>query len=141
MEKKDWKYKDREMILKFQKNYLEDKRKELEEKKKNKGSGKGGNKDKKAEEKEPVKEEDDFKMPKGAVLKLTGLGGDITREDIKDVLKKKYEVKGDIMKPFHCSEVEDCSWKSKDVQVDVMVSLLITHASMSSMLHFFSVLL
>ena len=40
-------------------------------------------------------------MPKGAVLKLTGLGGDITREDIKEVLKEKYEVnidkdKGDV---------------------------------------------
>ena len=34
-------------------------------------------------------------MPKGSVLKLTGLGGDITREDIKEVncaifLREKY---------------------------------------------------
>ena len=88
VENKEWKYKDREMILKFQKNYLEDKQKEIEEKKKNKGkSAKVA-----AAVKDEAKESDDLQMPRGAVIKLTGLGGDITREDIKEVLSNKYEV-------------------------------------------------
>jgi len=97
VENKEWKYKDREMILKFQKNYLEDKQKEIEEKKKNKGkSAKVA-----AAVKDEAKESDDLQMPRGAVIKLTGLGGDITREDIKEVLSNKYEVnidkdKGDV---------------------------------------------
>ena len=32
-----------------------------------------------------VKQEEEFTLPKGSVLKLTGLGGEITREDIKEV--------------------------------------------------------
>ena len=88
VENKEWKYKDREMILKFQKNYLEDKQKEIEEKKKNKGkSAKVA-----AAVKDEAKESDDLQMPRGAVIMLTGLGGDITREDIKEVLSNKYEV-------------------------------------------------
>merc|ERR1711874_946460 len=45
-------------------------------------------------EAEPVKQEEveEFKLAKGAVLKLTGLGGEVTREDIKEVLKDKFEV-------------------------------------------------
>ena len=31
------------------------------------------------------KQEEEFKLPKGSVLKLTGLGREITREDIKEV--------------------------------------------------------
>merc|ERR1711936_1012689 len=31
-------------------------------------------------------------LPKGATLKLTGLGGDITREDIKEVLGDQFSV-------------------------------------------------
>merc|ERR1719213_1370378 len=87
--------------MKFQKTYLEDKQNEINEKKKNKG-GKGANKAAAvAAKEESVKEVDDFKMPKGAVLKLSGLGGDITREDIKEVLKDNYQVnidkdKGDV---------------------------------------------
>jgi len=92
VEDKEWKYKDKTMIIKFQKNYLEDKQKEMEEKKRNKNQGRGGNKDNKAVKEEKPAQEDDFKMPKGAVLKLTGLGGDITREDIKEVLNTQYEV-------------------------------------------------
>merc|ERR1712227_854773 len=98
VEDKDWKYNDRDMIIKFQKNYLEDKQNEINEKKK---KGKGSNKAAAAAKEEPIKEVDDFKMPKGAVLKLSGLGGDITREDIKEVLKDNYQVnidkdKGDV---------------------------------------------
>merc|ERR1719411_685851 len=36
VENKEWKYKDRDMIMKFQKTYLEDKQNETNEKKKNK---------------------------------------------------------------------------------------------------------
>merc|ERR1719410_1296297 len=50
VDNKDWTYKDKQMILKFQKNYLEDKAKEYEEKKK--GKSKGGKK-----ESEPVRQE------------------------------------------------------------------------------------
>ena len=32
-----------------------------------------------------MKQEEEFTLPKGSVLKLTGLGGEITREDIKEV--------------------------------------------------------
>ena len=87
VDNKEWTYKDKQMILKFQKNYLEDKAKEYEEKKK--GKSKGAKK-----ESEPVKQEEaeDFKLARGAVLKLTGLGGEVTREDIKEVLKETFEV-------------------------------------------------
>merc|ERR1712080_93415 len=59
----------------------------------------GKNKDKKPkaegeEGKEEVedKQEEEFTLPKGSVLKLTGLGGEITREDIKEVLKDECSV-------------------------------------------------
>merc|ERR1719350_2292222 len=39
-----------------------------------------------------VKQEEEFTLPKGSVLKLTGLGGEITREDIKEVLKDQCSV-------------------------------------------------
>merc|ERR1719458_390398 len=59
----------------------------------------GKNKDKKpkaegAEGKEEaeVKQEEEFTLPKGSVLKLTGLGGEITREEIKEVLKEHCSV-------------------------------------------------
>merc|ERR1712200_257816 len=61
---KEEKYKEETLLKKFQKDYLEEKKKEIEE-----------------------KQEEEFKLPKGSVLKLTGLGGEITREDIKEVLK------------------------------------------------------
>lgn len=89
------KYKDsEELIRKFQADYLEEKRKEFEEKKNKKNKNKN-KEDKPAEgevkeEEEEIKEED--KLPKGTVLKLTGLGGDISREDIKEKLKTDYGV-------------------------------------------------
>jgi len=87
VDNKEWTYKNKPMILKFQKNYLEDKAREYEEKKK--GKNKGAKK-----ESEPAKQEEveELKLARGAVLKLTGLGGDVTREDIKEVLKEKFEV-------------------------------------------------
>merc|ERR1719249_161611 len=59
----------------------------------------GKNKDKKSKtegadgkEEVEVKQEEEFTLPKGSVLKLTGLGGEITREDIKEVLKEQCSV-------------------------------------------------
>merc|ERR1719150_1682183 len=62
---KEEKYKEETLLKKFQKDYLEEKKKEMEE---------------------------EIKLPKGSVLKLTGLGGEITREDIKEVLKDECSV-------------------------------------------------
>merc|ERR550539_422550 len=59
---KEEKYKEGALLKKFQKDYLEEKKKE------------------------------EFTLPKGSVLKLTGLGGEITREDIKEVLKEQCSV-------------------------------------------------
>jgi len=86
----DTKYNDTELVKKYQKDYLEEKSKENEARK-NKGSR--GVKAEKAE-KEPEKVEpiSDEKLPTGATIKLTGLGGEITREDIKEVLKDQFEV-------------------------------------------------
>merc|ERR1719228_911373 len=77
VENKNFKYKDHPLEIKFQKDYFEEKAKEKPDPK------------------------DDITLPKGATLKLTGLGGEITREDIKEVLKDKFDVnidkdKGDI---------------------------------------------
>merc|ERR1719153_2017445 len=79
-------------------NYCEKKGKEKEkemEEKKNKYQKK--DKKPKAEgadgkEEAEEKQEEEFKLPKGSVLKLTGLGGEITREDIKEVLKDECSV-------------------------------------------------
>merc|ERR1719507_1751104 len=59
--------------------------------------GKSNSKKPKAEgaddkEEVEVKQEEEFTLPKGSVLKLTGLGGEITREDIKEVLKDQCSV-------------------------------------------------
>jgi len=87
------KYKDTELeSRKLQKVYLEEKAKEWEEKKKKKGDRKG-KKEEGAEgdaATEEVKEEQ--KLPKGTVIKFTGLGEGIKREDIKDMLQKDFEV-------------------------------------------------
>jgi len=63
---------------------LEEKEKEFEEKRAKYQNKDGG-------EKKNI-EEADLVLPKGSVLKLTGLGGDITREDIKEVLKTEFGV-------------------------------------------------
>merc|ERR1712013_838342 len=91
---KEEKYKEETLLKKFQKDYLEEKKKEMEEKK-----NKYQKKDKKpktegadGKEEAEEKQEEEFKLPKGSVLKLTGLGGEITREDIKEVLKDECSV-------------------------------------------------
>merc|ERR1719481_966328 len=80
---------------------FEEKTKENEARKKGKGfKGKDNVKVEEVKEEKPDPK-DDITLPKGATLKLTGLGGEITREDIKEVLKDKFDVnidkdKGDI---------------------------------------------
>merc|ERR1719504_37589 len=83
---KEEKYKEGALLKKFQKDYLEEKKKEMDERK----NKHGNNKDKKP--KAEGKQEEEFTLPKGSVLKLTGLGGEITREDIKEVLKEHCSV-------------------------------------------------
>jgi len=92
---KEEKYKEGALLKKFQKDYLEEKKKEMDEKRNKFGK----NKDKKpkaegadGKEEVEVKQEEEFTLPKGSVLKLTGLGGEITREDIKEVLKDQCSV-------------------------------------------------
>jgi len=90
VENKNFKYKDHPLDIKFQKTYFEEKAKENEARKKGKGKGRDTVKTEVKEEK--VDPRDDITLPKGATLMLTGLGGEITREDIKDVLKDKFAV-------------------------------------------------
>merc|ERR1719470_377514 len=80
---KEEKYKEGALLKKFQKDYLEEKKKEMDEKRNKFGKNK---------DKAEVKQEEEFTLPKGSVLKLTGLGGEITREDIKEVLKDECSV-------------------------------------------------
>lgn len=93
---KEEKFKDVPVIKKFQKTYFEEKAKESEERR-----AKHGKRDQKKSvdggvKKETIKKEEvveeDFVLPKGSVIKLTGLGGEITREDIKEVLKDDFGV-------------------------------------------------
>merc|ERR1719402_336535 len=91
---KEEKYKEGALLKKFQKDYEEEK-KEMDERR-NK-FGKSQSKKPKAEgddckEEVEVKQEEEFTLPKGSVLKLTGLGGEITSEDIKEVLKDQCSV-------------------------------------------------
>merc|ERR1711962_643394 len=58
-----------------------------EEKKKQRGEKKGNKEETKEEE-----QKDEIKLPKGAVINITGLGGEVTREDIKDTPNKEFEV-------------------------------------------------
>jgi len=83
-------YKGEELIRKFQKVYLEEKAKEYEEKKKKRGKGGKAEEADGGEAEKEVKEEN--KLPKGAVIRITGLGGDITREDIKEKLTSEFQV-------------------------------------------------
>merc|ERR1711970_462938 len=88
VENKDFKYKDSPLVIKFQKDYFEEKSKENEARKKGKSfKDKDSVKTEEAKE-EKVEPKDDITLPKGATLKLTGLGGEITREDIKEVLQE-----------------------------------------------------
>jgi len=88
------KYKDVELVRMYQKDYFAMKNKENEEKRKGfKGKVKAEVKEENGTKAEVKEEEDDFKLPKGACLKITGLGGEVSREDIKEVLKEKFEVK------------------------------------------------
>merc|ERR1719228_2280761 len=99
-ENKEFKYKDHPLEIKFQKDYFEGKAKENEARKRGK-TNKSNDTVKVEVKEEKVDPKDEITLPKGATLKITGLGGEITREDIKEVLKEKFDVnidkdKGDI---------------------------------------------
>merc|ERR1712032_801241 len=68
------------------KKEMDEKRNKFGKNKKPKAEGADG------KEEVEVKQEEEFTLPKGSVLKLTGLGGEITREDIKEVLKEHCNV-------------------------------------------------
>jgi len=92
-EKKD--FNGAELVRKFQKVYLDEKAEEFEAKKKERNDRKGKKKAGKEEEEKKGEEEeakDEVGLPKGTVVKLTGLGGEITREDIKEKLSTDFEV-------------------------------------------------
>ena len=116
---KEEKYKEGALLKKFQKDYLEEKKKEMDEKRNRFGKNKGKNPKAEGEEgKEEVEdkqEEEEFTLPKGSVLKLTGLGGDITREDIKEVLKDKSSMS------FYLSGVDLCPEPPGSIQLQQSV--------------------
>jgi len=61
--------------------------------KRGKNKGKKNKKEDNKPEEEAEPEKDKIReLPRGAILKITGLGGEITREDIKDKLAKEFEV-------------------------------------------------
>ncbi|XP_057651267.1 la protein homolog [Diorhabda carinulata] len=75
------KYGETELIKKFQKDYFNDKKKEIEERKKNKKENKS---------KSDEKSEKKLEFPKGAVLHFSGIeqGQTLTREELKDKVKE-----------------------------------------------------
>jgi len=92
------KYKDVDLIRMKQKAYHEMKQTEYEEKKNKRGGDKKANTgaDQPAadgENGDKPAAQNDNQLPKGAVIKITGLGGEITREDIKAKLNEDFEVK------------------------------------------------
>lgn len=80
------KYKDVELIRKWQKDYIDEKRKEIEDRKRNKAE-KQQKAAEKAEEKMPT-------IPKGVMLHFTGIKEDqtLTREEIKEKIKEISEL-------------------------------------------------
>lgn len=81
IEQEDVKYKDTELIRKWQNDYFEEKKKETEDRKKAKKEKKGN-----VEE----KPERQLEYPKGAVIHFKGLeeGQTLTREDLKEKVKE-----------------------------------------------------
>jgi lupus La protein len=92
VEAPEQKYKDikLEKVL-FQKDYFEMKEKELEERK-NKNKKRKDVHEQKVAEQVAAKEAAIAELPKGAVLKITGLGEETTREIIKEKLKDDFGV-------------------------------------------------
>lgn len=82
IETEDIKYEENELIRKWQKDYIDEKRKEIEERKKNKAD-KQEKAAAKAEEWKP-------NIPKGAILHFSGIKEDqtLTREEIKEKIKE-----------------------------------------------------
>jgi len=89
-EKKE--YKGKELLRKLQNKYFEDKAEEFKQRREKKGKGKDKEDQNKDDENVEENTKDEMKLPKGTVVKFTGLGTDCTREDIKDKLKADFEV-------------------------------------------------
>eukprot|EP00088_Acartia_fossae_P061966 TRINITY_DN7457_c0_g1_i2.p1 TRINITY_DN7457_c0_g1~~TRINITY_DN7457_c0_g1_i2.p1 ORF type:complete len:370 (-),score=172.40 TRINITY_DN7457_c0_g1_i2:387-1496(-) len=88
-------YKDNKLeSIMYQKDYFAMKSKEYEEKKnkKNKKNADKKEADQEAGDNKEKEKEEEISLPKGAVLKFTGLGGDMTREDLKEKLHKDFGV-------------------------------------------------
>jgi len=87
-EKPVYKEKELERVC-YQKEYQDEKNKEFEEKR----SKQKDEKNKKQAKVEDIAEKIEMQpLPKGTVIKITGLGGEITREDIKDKLHEEFKV-------------------------------------------------
>lgn len=88
-------YKGVSLIRKFQKDYFKDKlserEKEMIQMQENKATK---SKENASTEKEEGQEEE-FSLPKGATLQLSGLGGEIMREDIRRTLEQEFGVNVD----------------------------------------------
>lgn len=85
VEEESIKYKDTELIRKWKGDYLEEKSKEVQERRKSKKEKKGSTE---------VTAEPKFNFAKGAVLHFTGIEKDqtLTREEIKDKIKEVGEI-------------------------------------------------
>ncbi|XP_040567223.1 la protein homolog [Lepeophtheirus salmonis] len=85
MDMEDLKYKDLPLIKKWQSDYWEEKKKEIEERRK-----------KKTQKKEPKEtkaaETQTFSLPKGSVLIMDCLNEKTSREDLKEALKENFGV-------------------------------------------------
>lgn len=77
--------------VKTQTEYFAEKGREREDRKKGKG-GKNKNGTESNGDAKDSKDDDISFLPKGAVIKITGLGGDVTREDLKEKLGTDFEV-------------------------------------------------
>jgi len=96
MAKEKVEYKNVELTKKWQEDYLEEKKKEIEDRRKDKLDKKKQEKAAKeaAEEAKIKAEEEDSEgesLPKGTVIIITDLNEETQREDIKEVLKEKYD--------------------------------------------------
>jgi len=87
-EKPMYKEKELERVC-YQKEYQEEKNKEFEEKR----SKQKEDRNKKQAKVETIAEKIEMQpLPKGTVIKITGLGGEITREDLKEKLNEEFKV-------------------------------------------------
>ncbi|KAL1124203.1 hypothetical protein AAG570_001973 [Ranatra chinensis] len=101
LEEKEFTYKDGEMIRMWQSDYIDQKRKEYDERKKSQKKKPDENssnitgiqrvdcpvQDAGGEGKDEEAEKEDDGLPRGTIVKVTGLKGDIGREDLKEKIE------------------------------------------------------